>query len=180
MKRNLRRLGKQLAYLLRHHPEAENLTIDKKGGWVDVDDVLLKLGITLEDLKEVVIQDNKSRFSFEDKSFRRIRANQGHSIEVDLELKPVVPPAVLYHGTAKRFLESIKERGITRKERHHVHLSKDIESAISVGKRHGKPVVIVIDSKKMNHNGIRFYISENEVFLTKHVSPEFFKEILYV
>ena len=180
MRRNLRHIGKQLAYLLRHHPEAEGLTIDKQGGWVNVDDVLLKLQITLDELKQIVIQDNKNRFSFEDKTCRRIRANQGHSIEVDLGFIRVAPPAALYHGTAKRFLESIMDKGISRQGRHHVHLSKDIESAIKVGQRHGKPIVIVIDSEKMSRNGIQFFISENEVFLTEHVSPEYFKEILYV
>ena len=178
MKPNLQRLGRRLAYLLRHHPEAEGLILDKEGGWVNVEDIILKLGITLEELKQVVSEDNKARFSFEDRSFRRIRANQGHSIEVNLELKQVIPPNVLYHGTAKRFLESILKKGITRKGRHHVHLSRDIESAINVGKRHGKPIVIVIDSEKMKQDRIQFFLSENDVFLTEHVSPEYFKEIM--
>jgi putative RNA 2'-phosphotransferase len=178
MKSNIRRLGKRLAYLLRHHPEAEGLRIDKKGGWIDVGDLIFNLEITLDDLKQVVAQDDKRRFSFENASYRRIRANQGHSIEVDLGLKKVVPPSVLYHGTAIRFKESILQKGITRKNRHHVHLSKDIKSAIDVGQRHGKPMVIIIDSERMNQDGIPFFLSENDVYLTRHVNPIYFKEIL--
>lgn len=178
MKRDLQRLGRRLAYLLRHHPEAEGLVIDEEGGWVEVEDLVLKLGITIDDLKQVVAEDDKDRFSFEDQSYRRIRANQGHSIAVNLGLKQVNPPDILYHGTAKRFLESILEKGITRKGRHHVHLSIDIESAIKVGQRHGKPIVIAIDSVRMSQDGIHFFLSENDVYLTKHVSPEYFKEII--
>lgn len=171
------RLGRRLAYLLRHHPEAEGLILDKQGGWVEVEDLILKLGITLDELKQIVARDNKNRFSFEDKSCRRIRANQGHSIEVDLELKRVIPPDVLYHGTAKRLLESILQKGITRRGRHHVHLSRDIESAKRTGQRHGKPIVIIIDSAKMSQDAISFFLSENNVYLTEQVSPIYFKEI---
>jgi putative RNA 2'-phosphotransferase len=178
MKRNLHYLGKRLAYLLRHHPEAEGLAIDKQGGWVEVEDLILKLEITLEDLKQVVAQDSKGRFSFENKSYRRIRANQGHSIEVDLKLKRIVPPPILYHGTAQRFKESILQNGITRKGRHHVHLSKDMKSAIKVGQRHGKPIIIIIDSKKMSQDGIPFFLSKNNVYLTKHVDSKYFKNII--
>jgi putative RNA 2'-phosphotransferase len=178
MKRKLQRLGRRLTYLLRHHPEAEGLIIDKRGGWVDVGDLILKLDITLDELKQIVVQDDKCRFSFEDESYRRVRANQGHSIRVDLGLKQVVPPDVLYHGTATRFLESILQNGITRKSRHHVHLSTDRKSAIKIGQRHGKPIVIIIDSMKMNLDGISFYLSENDVYLTEYVNPIYFKEII--
>jgi putative RNA 2'-phosphotransferase len=180
MKLDLVRFGRRLAYLLRHHPEAEGLTIDKHGAWVDVDKLLLKLDITLDELKQIVAMDDKCRFSFEDESYRRIRANQGHSIKVDLELQQVVPPAILYHGTAKRFLGSILQIGITRKSRNHVHLSQDKESAVKVGQRHGKPIVIIINSNKMNQDGIAFYLSANDIYLTEHVNPIYFKEIIEI
>jgi putative RNA 2'-phosphotransferase len=180
MRNNLFRLGRRLAYLLRHNPDAEGLKFYKQGGWVDVEDLIFKLGITLDELKQIVDQDTKDRFSFENETCRRIKANQGHSIDVDLGLKQVVPPNLLYHGTAKRFLKSILKNGIAKKNRHHVHLSKDIESAIKVGQRHGKPVVIIIDSDKMNQDGILFFLSENNVYLTKHVSPIYFKDILKI
>ena len=135
-----------------------------------------KYRITLQDLEFIVANNSKKRYSFnEDK--RKIRANQGHSLEINLELKAVSPPKKLFHGTADKFLESIYENGLLKKQRHHVHLSTDIKTAIKVGHRHGKVAVFEVDSERMSEDGIAFFVSENNVWLTDSVPPKYLKRI---
>ena len=135
---------------------------------------MLKNGckVTLEDLKEVVATNDKKRFKFND-DFSKIRANQGHSVAVDVEMSESVPPDVLYHGTATRFLGAIKNEGLISKSRLHVHLSSERETATKVGSRHGKPVVLTINAAKMQTDGFTFYLSENGVWLVDRVPPEY-------
>lgn len=170
--------SKYMSYLLRHHPEDGNLTLDKNG-WCATNALIKSIqrkynDFSLKTLISIVETDSKQRYSFnEDKSL--IRANQGHSTtQVDIEFKEVIPPDVLYHGTAKRFLESIYKEGLKPMERQYVHLSRDYETALKVGKRHGTVSVIKINCKKMIENGIKFYLSENGVYLTKKVLPKYF------
>ena len=130
----------------------------------------------MSDLIEIVNEDNKQRYSFnEDKTL--IRANQGHSIPVDVELEVKVPPEVLYHGTGAKYVKSIKSMGLIPKSRLYVHLSKDESTAISVGKRHGEPVVFKVKAKDMYAAGYKFYQSVNGVWLTKSVPVQYLKEI---
>lgn len=166
-----------LSLILRHDPGKINLELDGQG-WADVAELLEKVNqvrktsVTLTDLEEVVAEDNKQRYRFNaDKS--RIRANQGHSINIDLGLEPSIPPAMLYHGTAMRFVDSIMANGLRSGSRQHVHLSLDVETATAVGKRHGKPVILEINAAQMSADGILFYLSDNNVWLTKHVPVKY-------
>ena len=169
---NTQSISKLLSYILRHNPSHVGITLDNHG-WANVSDLIAGIRDTgrytdMEMLEEIVRTDEKGRYSFnEDKTL--IRANQGHSIPVDVELKEVVPPDILYHGTATRFLDSIREQGIKPMSRLHVHLSSDMDTATKVGRRHGSPVVLGINTKKMTEDGLKFYISENDVWLTKYV-----------
>ena len=145
-----------------------------KYGYVDTKSLIKALNITTEKLIEIVNKDNKQRYSFNsDKS--KIRANQGHSIKVDLELTEKQPPDILYHGTVEKFIDSILEKGLIPKERNHVHLSKDIETAHIVGQRRGDPIILEINSKKMYEDGFKFYESENKVWLTEKVPVKYIK-----
>lgn len=174
--KRLVRLSKYLSKHLRHTPEALGLTLES-GGWVPVEALLdacnrRNFRITRDELEEVVARNNKQRFSF-DPTRTRIRANQGHSVEVDLQLEPVEPPAVLYHGTASQNVEAIRREGLKRMSRHHVHLSGDMSTALMVGARHGKPVVLDVDAAAMHRAGHEFYRSANGVWLVDHVPPEY-------
>ena len=173
MARNdITRMGKHLAFLLRHDKEAfEDGRIDKHG-WRKVGE-LAKLGYDRSLLNEIVATNNKQRYEYSPDG-RKIRARQGHSILVDVELKEATPPNILYHGTATRFLESIYKDGILPGTRLYVHLSPDEETAINVGSRHGKPYVIKIDCQKMLADGCKFFLSNNGVWLTEKVKPEYF------
>src|SRR6266481_3310683 len=156
MNRNLVTVSKFLAKHLRHTPDALGLTM-RPGGWVSVDDLLsasrrVGFAISYDELIECVETSDKKRFSFDDTG-DLIRANQGHSVEVDLQLEEKEPPVVLYHGTVERFLASIMAEGLKKGKRHHVHLSKDTETARRVGARRGKPVVLQVDAGKMNGDG---------------------------
>lgn len=132
-------------------------------------------GLTFEELDEIVETNDKKRFIFnEDKT--RIRANQGHSIDINLALIPQKPPKFLYHGTAQSNIDSIFEKGIEKRNRQHVHLSQDIETATKVGMRHGKPVILTIDTEKMFDDGIEFYLSENNVWLTDFVDIKYISQ----
>jgi len=168
-------LSKYLSKHLRHQPERLGLQL-MPGGWVPVDDLLAacasEMPMTREELEEVVAQNNKQRFSF-DATGRLIRANQGHSVDIDLQLHPAEPPAVLYHGTAERTLSAIMQDGLSKMHRHHVHLSADQETARKVGERHGKPVVLSIDTRAMRDTGYVFYRSDNGVWLVDHVPPQY-------
>ena len=172
-------LSKTLSYVLRHKPEELGLELDAQG-WVSVADLLAALQtrnpeVTLDQLREVVATNEKKRFAFSADA-QLIRANQGHSVAVDLALEAVVPPEVLYHGTATRFLASIRENGLLRGSRQHVHLSSDPETATAVGRRHGRPVVLTVQAGKLHRAGASFYLSENGVWLTLSVSPEYIDE----
>ena len=174
------KISKYLSKHLRHQPEALGLTL-APGGWVPVDQLLEvcrdhHFPISRDELNEVVAQNDKQRFSF-DETGKRIRANQGHSVPVDLQLKPVVPPDVLYHGTALRLVESIRQEGLRKMSRHHVHLSPDVETAVKVGKRHGTPVVFKVDALRMHQAGHLFYCSANGVWLVDRVPPQFLEQM---
>jgi putative RNA 2'-phosphotransferase len=173
-----KKLSKSLSYWLRHRPEQIGIEIEKDG-WTDVQTLLEKgqipdkgIEFTLEDLKEVVANCDKQRFSFSE-DFSKIKANQGHSIEVDIKFHEIVAPPILYHGTVGKFMDSIMKKGLIPGSRHHVHLSKDKETAEKVGARRGTPVVLKINSYKMQDDGYRFYISDNGVYLTDFVPPKY-------
>lgn len=173
---NYSRIGKYICLILRHKPEIIGIELDKNG-WANIDELINGLkkkypDFNREKLEYIVNTDNKQRYSLsDDKS--KIRARQGHSIDVDVELKELTPPELLYHGTAERFLESIMKEGLVPKSRLYVHLSKDVETAEKVGKRHGKPAVLKIETGKMAEDGFKFYLSENGVWLTKAVPPKY-------
>lgn len=167
--------GKYLSFLLRHHPEAAELVMDKHG-WVSTKELLKAINLSMSELEEIVKTDNKQRFSF-DKSKTKIRANQGHSININLNLPNSIPPDVLYHGTAVQFVESILKEGIKPMNRQYVHLSWDQETAVIVGKRHGKVRLLQIDTKSMVKDGCKFYLSENNVWLTNYVAPQYIQVI---
>ena len=172
-----KKLSKFLSFVLRHNPQSIGLTLDVNG-WADLDELIekskTKIVLTQILIEEVVIQNDKQRFIIKN---NKIRANQGHSIQVDLELKGVTPPDILYHGTATKFIVSIMREGLSKQNRQHVHLSKDIQTASIVGLRHGKLVMLEVDSKKMFEEGFEFYLSENGVWLTNSVGVKFLKEI---
>jgi len=171
-----KKISKFLSLVLRHQPEVINLNLDEKG-WAGVEELKEKsaennIYFTLDELDEIVETNDKKRFIFnEDKS--KIRANQGHSIAVDLALKPQQPPEFLYHGTAENNINSILEKGIEKRNRQHVHLSSNKDTAEKVGMRHGKPVILTIMTGNMHKDGIVFYLSENNVWLTDFVDPEY-------
>jgi putative RNA 2'-phosphotransferase len=176
MNQRLVTVSKFLSKYLRHEPEALGLTLEP-GGWVPIEDVLsgaqrLRFPITDAELRQVVAENDKQRFSLDDTG-RKIRANQGHSTSVDLQLTAVKPPKQLFHGTVIKFLGSILWQGLMKMNRHDVHLSKDIETAMKVGQRRGKPVVLIIDSESMSADGFQFRVSENGVWLTDHVPPRY-------
>jgi putative RNA 2'-phosphotransferase len=172
MQDNIVRTSKFLSLVLRHKPNQIGINLDP-AGWVRVDELLKAcqdhgFNITRADLDEVVKTNDKKRFAFSDDG-QLIRANQGHSVKVDLGYQPLVPPEILYHGTADRFLSSIKEIGLVKGKRHHVHLSEDLNTAMKVGKRHGQVVVLTVQSRLMHRDGFVFFKSENGVWLTDHV-----------
>lgn len=171
--KQITKLSKKLSYVLRHKPDSIGLELDSEG-WGSVDFILDKLGMDTDVLQNVVDTNNKKRFEFnEDKT--KIRARQGHSINVDLGYNPVTPPDVLYHGTSdKAYHRFIKTSGLSKMRRHHVHLSLDVETAKNVGARHGKPVVLAIDAKAMQAAGYKFYKTDNDVWLVDNVPPGMF------
>jgi putative RNA 2'-phosphotransferase len=173
------RASKFLSLILRHEPAAAGVTLDRFG-WAEIDSLLRGMDakgyvLTRADLAAIVESDTKGRYSISDDGVR-IRANQEHSITVDLGLAALQPPDVLYHGTATRFKDLIAEQGIQKRSRQHVHLSSDMASAINVGQRHGKVVVIIIDARRMHDDGLEFFQSENGVWLTDAVLPQYFIE----
>ncbi|KAA6440805.1 RNA 2'-phosphotransferase [Dyadobacter flavalbus] len=171
-------ISKFLSLILRHKPEAAGIELDENG-WTDVKILIEKVNkanvtLNLEILKHIVETNSKKRFAFND-TFDRIRANQGHSVEVDLGYEAKIPPEILFHGTAEKFRASILEKGILKRERHHVHLSADMDTAVKVGSRHGKPFVFEVLAGKMFSDKYSFYLSENGVWLTDHVPSEYLK-----
>lgn len=174
--RKIKRTSKFLSLILRHRPEKIGLTLDSRG-WADVDELLQCAArhgrvISHDHLRQVVRENDKQRFSFDDEG-RRIRANQGHSIPINLGLEQREPPEKLFHGTATRFVESIREHGLVSGSRQHVHLSPDRETAAKVGRRHGEPVILTILASQMAGNGHTFYLSENGVWLTGAVPSRY-------
>lgn len=168
-------ISKKLSYVLRHRPDTIDITLDQQG-WTEIGPVLQKLNITLEELLYVVENNSKKRFALSANQ-QQIRANQGHSINIDLALEKRVPPAVLYHGSAMKNFELIKQHGLVKMNRHHVHLSRDIETAKEVGARHGQPVVFVVNSAAMAADNISFFLSDNGVWLTDFVDPQYLSEL---
>ena len=166
----LTRCSKRLSFLLRHDTEYQ---FDEHG-WRSISDLIAYHGFTMGELNEIVATNNKQRFEFSD-DMTRIRARQGHSVQVDVELKEMLPPDILFHGTGERFLDSIIEHGINKGTRLYVHLSETTETAVNVGKRHGKPVVLVIDARHMAEDGHRFFLSRNGVWLTDYVDVKYLK-----
>lgn len=168
-----------LSYVLRHHPGAIGITLDEQG-WVAIDTLLFRCRVNnrpiqKKQLDEIVKMCPKQRFAISDDG-THIRANQGHSVSVDLHYDPVRPPEILYHGTVSKFLSSILVQGLKNMSRHHVHLSPDEKTALNVGSRRGKPVLLEIDSQKMFADGHQFYKSTNNVWLTKHVPPQYISQ----
>ena len=169
-------LSKFLSLVLRHKPQEIGIQLDEQG-WVSVQDLLDEMKnhgrkMDIETLKHVVETNSKKRFAFSEDG-TKIRASQGHSLDVDLGYEPTEPPEILYHGTAKKSVESILSTGIEKRSRHLVHLSADIETAIKVGQRHGKPAVLIIKSREMHKGRHNFYLSANNVWLTEFIPPEF-------
>ena len=172
----LKSLSKFLSLILRHKPEVIGIKLDENG-WADVDELIegaIDKGkeMDLPILEALVASDDKQRYSFnEDKT--KIRANQGHSVKVDLGLEPVKPPKILYHGTTERFVQSIMLKGIEARDRNHVHLSEDVETATEVGSRHGDTMIFKVFSGAMYRDGFEFYLSANGVWLTNHVPNKY-------
>ena len=172
------RVSKLLSFALRHDPAAVGLSLDD-AGWASVDDVLAALGrrgeaVSRAELAELVRASDKQRFALAPDG-TRIRANQGHSVAVDLGLPARPPPPVLYHGTVARFLEGIRASGLLRGERTHVHLSAEEGTAVAVARRRGAPIVLVVDAVAMHDTGHVFHVSENGVWLTEHVPPRYLR-----
>jgi putative RNA 2'-phosphotransferase len=171
-------VSKLLSLVLRHRPERLGLALDAEG-YVDVQLLLEALArhsrpITRKDLERIVDENDKQRFAF-DAEGKRIRASQGHSVAVELDYESVTPPPTLYHGTVARFADAIRREGLKPGSRQFVHLSRDVETATTVGRRRGKPIVLIIGAAQMATAGFEFYLSANGVWLTRHVPPRFIR-----
>lgn len=174
--KQIKSTSKFLSLILRHSPEKIGLQLDENG-WADVAVLLSKAAqhhqqISIELLNEVVATNDKKRFVFNDDG-TKIRANQGHSISIDLQLHVQIPPETLYHGTVAKFIEQIKVEGLQKMSRQHVHLSRDKETATIVGSRRGSAIILRVDAASMQGDGFEFYLSENGVWLTDHVPPQY-------
>ena len=170
--------SKFLSLVLRHQPQLIGIELDAQG-WVNVDELLKQANahgndINLEQLQHIVETNSKKRFAF-DETGQKIRASQGHSVEVELGYQPQMPPEILYHGTGEKSVPSIRATGLEKRDRQHVHLSRDMETAIQVGSRHGKPAVFNVLAGEMHKNGYVFYLSENKVWLTDSVPVKFLR-----
>lgn len=176
MKKQHKNISKLMSLVLRHKPEYIKVELDENG-WLSIEELILGInnkGINLEkDLLIEIVRDNdKQRFIISEDGLK-IRANQGHSIDVDLEMKAVQPPEFLYHGTVDKFMGSIRNTGLIKMSRNHVHLSEDRETAIKVGSRRGKPIILSIRSGEMHRNNYTFYQSENGVWLTDKIEAKY-------
>lgn len=181
MAQDLVRISKFLSKFLRHDPAGLGLEL-QPGGWVEVSALLTAcarkgMPISRAQLEEVVRSSDKQRFAFDPEGLK-IRANQGHSVEVDLQLAPQAPPDELFHGTADRMVATILREGLKKMARHHVHLSSEVETARKVGGRHGRPVVLVVAAGAMHAAGAAFYRSENGVWLVDEVAPAFLRVLV--
>ncbi|NOQ35979.1 MAG: RNA 2'-phosphotransferase [Methylococcaceae bacterium] len=177
--KSLIQISKFLSLILRHQPETIGLKLDDNG-WANIEELIAKTNqkgqrLNRKLLDEVVTTNDKQRFAISDDGLS-IRANQGHSLQVDLKLVAKQPPEVLYHGTATRFVTSILETGLQAKSRQQVHLSSDIPTAIKVGKRHGKAIVFTVAAQQMYTDGYLFYLSENQVWLTEKVPSKYLQQ----
>jgi putative RNA 2'-phosphotransferase len=173
-----RRISKFLSYVLRHHPELIAIELDENG-WTDINLLIEKAGVfgvkfDRKTLAFIVATNNKKRFAFND-NLTRIRASQGHSLHIDLDYEPQKPPAFLYHGTSINAVNSILATGIQKRSRKHVHLSSDVETAVNVGSRHGKPFVFTVLSEEMFHQGHQFFLSDNGIWLTDYIPAIYLK-----
>lgn len=171
-----KKISKLLSLVLRHQPEVLGIVLDQQG-WTPTDSLLEAVNnhgipIDINLLKDVVRENDKQRFAF-NKDHSLIRANQGHSIDIALKLAPTQPPHVLYHGTVRKFLSSIKDSGLIKMSRQHVHLSPDMETALKVGSRRGKAIILKVEALKMHEAGHQFFLSENKVWLTDHVPVDY-------
>lgn len=176
MEKQLKQISKLLSLVLRHEPEYIGLALDQEG-WAHVPELIEKVnqkGIQLDfaTLQIIVDSNDKKRFAFNDDK-TRIRANQGHSIDIELNLAAQTPPAILFHGTADKHITAIREKGLLKMDRQHVHLSAHEETAVKVGQRHGKPIVLTVQALAMHEQQYVFYLSANNVWLTDHVPPAF-------
>lgn len=170
------RYSRFLSLVLRHQPQSAFISLDAHG-WVDIQLLLAGCAragkaMTREELDVVVATNSKKRFEFSEDG-QRIRASQGHSVEVDLQYQPQVPPEILYHGTASQFLQAIKSSGLLKMQRHHVHLAGDTKMTMEVGARRGQPALLTIKAGEMHRRGHPFFLSTNGVWLVDHVPPEF-------
>ena len=176
---SLKNISKYLSLILRHKPEVIGISLDEHG-WANVEELIAGISkdydFNMELLEEIVRSDEKQRYSFnEDKTL--IRANQGHSVPVDVELVEQIPPDILWHGTGEKYVSAIDTEGLIPKSRLYVHLSKDEDTATKVGTRHGKPVVYHVLAKKMYDDGYKFFISVNGVWLTKTVPVKYLRKV---
>jgi putative RNA 2'-phosphotransferase len=175
------KVSKYMSYLLRHHPEKGPIELDEHG-WCDVEELIRALQkrwpMDRERLDRIVREDEKQRYSYSE-DHTKIRANQGHSIPVDVELTEAVPPAVLYHGTGEKSVPSIRKEGLKPMSRLYVHLSLTAQQARKVGSRHGHPVVFAIDAGQMAIDGYAFYLSANHIWLTKEVPAKYLHQITF-
>ena len=177
----MRSTSKFISLILRHKPEVIGITLDEHG-WADVQALIDGVNatgrhhLTLEALEEIVRTDEKQRYAFNE-DHTRIRANQGHSIPVDVELEEKNPPDILWHGIGQKDVSSIDVQGLIPKSRLYVHLSSDMETARKVGSRHGRPVIYQVECRKMTEDGYRFFLSANHVWLTKEVPAEYLKKL---
>lgn len=176
MENNLTRVSRFISLILRHKPEIIGIELDEHG-WASVDELLKGVNIDLATLEKIVQEDEKGRYSFNENK-TKIRANQGHSVNVDVELEEKIPPDILYHGTGEKYVESINKIGLIPKTRLYVHLTEDLEVAKVTGQRHGKLVVYEINAKQMSKDGWKFYLSVNNVWLTKKVDVKYLKKLL--
>ena len=176
---NYKEISKYISLILRHKPEVIGISLDEHG-WANVDELIAGVSkthpIDMAVLEQIVSEDEKQRYSFnEDKTL--IRANQGHSIPVDVELDEKEPPEILYHGTGEKYVDSIDKEGLIPKSRLYVHLSSNEETAYKVGQRHGKPVIYIVKSGEMYRDGYKFFCSVNNVWLTKKVPVQYLKRM---
>lgn len=172
-------MGRYICYLLRHNPQSAGIRLDEHG-YAKTDELINAVGkrytISNEILDEIVKTDAKQRYSY-DSDKKLIRANQGHSIAIDVQLETAVPPNILYHGTGEKSEASIVAEGLKKQSRLYVHLSVDIKTAVNVGKRHGKPVVFLVDTKQMKNDGFVFYLSKNGIWLVDNVPAKYLTKI---
>lgn len=172
MKNDLKTKSKYLSLILRHNPDAGSITLDKEG-WASVKDLIHNAGFTRYELESIVETDDKQRYTFNE-SKTKIRANQGHSIpDVKIDFPETIPPRFLYHGTVQKFIDSIMKNGLSKQTRNYLHLSKDVKTAVSVGSRRGDAVILKINALDMYHDGYKFFISKNGVYLIDLVPSKY-------